>query len=263
MKNLFVFDIETIIDEQAAKRFLDLPSSTTRAHTLESLSQHYLKETDGRNDFARQPFHQIVAISFLHAQIDREDGKEFYHLQEIRSGGTLEFDESKLIQGFFQYVEQIKPRLVSFNGRSFDLPVIKYRAMKHGIAPKWFYTNDKYSYRYSFEHHCDLLDQLSDYGASARIKMQEACAILGIPNKLGCDGSQIESLYHSRKLSEIRDYCELDVVATYLIYLNFARHRGICTNDAFNYAKEDLLQYLQMNQDTKQHFGKFLESYNS
>lgn len=263
MKNLFVFDIETIIDERAAKRFLDMPTSTPRAQTLEALSQHYLKETDGKNDFARQPFHQIVAISFLHAQIEREDGKEFYHLQEIRSGGTLEFDEAKLILGFFQYVEQTKPRLVSFNGRGFDLPVIKYRAMKHGISPKWFYSNDKYAYRYSHEHHCDLLDQLSDYGASARIKMQEACAMLEIPNKLGCDGSQIEALYNLHKLNEVRDYCELDVVATYLIYLNFARHRGICSHEAFNFAKEDLLQYLDMHKDEKQHFGKFLESYNA
>ncbi len=90
-------------------------------------------------------------------------------MRELRSGGEAGFDEKKLLQGFFGYFERLKPRLVSFNGRGFDLPVLKYRAMKHGVSASHLHqAGDKwnsYTSRYALNWHCDLQDVLSDYGA--------------------------------------------------------------------------------------------------
>ena len=89
--------------------------------------------------FPPVPFHQIVSIAFLEAKIQKIGDHESYVLKEIRCGGDASFSEKQLVEGFFQYFERLRPRLVTYNGRSSDLPVLKYRAMLHGVAAPWLY----------------------------------------------------------------------------------------------------------------------------
>ncbi|MDX1737216.1 MAG: 3'-5' exonuclease, partial [Alphaproteobacteria bacterium] len=224
-----------------------------------------LKVTDGRNAFPRQCFHKVVAISFLRARIYRDSGYETYHLEEIRSGGQEHSEEADLIKGFFQYGAKYLPRLVSFNGRGFDLPVLKYRAMKHGISGEWlFKAGDKwnnYSQRYSREWHCDLLEQLSDYGASSRLKLNEVCAAFDLPGKSGVDGSDVMGLYDQGNIKAIRDYCETDVINTFLVYLRYALHAGICDVDGYNHARLLLLGELEERAAINPAYAEFLEAW--
>ena len=266
-KNVLVFDIETAVDTDMARSFLDLPEGTTDEEAKAKLTEYHLKITDGKNDFIRQPFHKVVAIAFLQAEIGHESGQEYYNLVDIRAGGKLEFTEKELIQSFFSYLSNIKPRFVSFNGRTFDLPVLKYRAMRHGIDAKWFYTDgdkwNNYQSRYSADWHCDLLEVLSDYGASARIKMNEVCGLLNLPGKLDVDGSKVDDMYRNGQLQEIRDYCELDVVNTYLIYLSTMQHMGTISKDAYNSAREELFGHMESHSEEKKHFKQFLDAISS
>ena len=102
--------------------------------------------------------------------------------------------------------------------------------MKYNIlSPVFYNAGDKwnnYNQRYSADWHCDLIDVLSDYGASTKPKLNEVCSIFDFPGKLGVDGSQILTLYQSGKTKEIKDYCETDVLNTYLVYLKYALHTG-------------------------------------
>ena len=263
-QSLFVFDIETIPDTDAMS---NLTGSETRdVVTLrEELEQYHLDITGGKNAFPRQPFHKVVAISFLEAEIHRDGQYEQYVLKDLRSGGRVEADEKELLKGFFKHVGEARPRLVSFNGRGFDLPVLKYRAMVHGISAPWLYmTGDKwnnYQQRYSLDWHCDLLEGLSDFGASARIKLNEICAVLGFPGKTGVDGSQVAPMYDEGRLSEIRDYCETDVLNTYLVYLRYMHHRGTLLPNFYDQAVEDVLSLLENSSDEKPHLKEFLEEW--
>ncbi len=165
-QNLFIFDIETIPDLEAARNLLNLPNASDE-ELRQGLIDYHLKITDGKNSFLRQPFHQVICISFIEAEIIRqEDGSESYNLIDIRSGGDLESTEADLVRGFFRHLHKKSCRLVSFNGRVFDLPVLKYRAMKHKVDASWLYkAGDKwsnYNSRYSFEWHCDLCEAFSD-----------------------------------------------------------------------------------------------------
>ena len=263
-KSLFVFDIETIPDVGAAKNLLDFESDDID-ECRQALTDYHLKITDGKNPFLRQPFHKVVAISFLEAEIVRDGDQERYNLKEIRSGGNIDSIEEELIKGFFAHLKKEPPRLVSFNGRSFDLPVLKYRAMKYDVAAPWFYKmGDKwnnYSQRYSLDWHCDLIEAFSDYGASARVKMNELCAIFGFPGKTGIDGSKVTEYYDQGKVAEIRDYCETDVANTYLLYLAYQHHNGILSSAGFAQAKEDLANYLNMSADEKPHFAEFIKEW--
>jgi predicted PolB exonuclease-like 3'-5' exonuclease len=264
-KTLFVFDIETVPDVAAARRLLNLAESCPDTEVLEKLTEYHLKVTDGRNAFFRQPFHKIVAISFLQAEIQHKDGKEIYALQDVRSGGNNDSSEAELVQGLFNYLGKISPRLVSFNGRTFDLPVLKYRAMLHDVQAAWLHrTGDKwnsYNSRYSLDWHCDLLDAFSDFGTSSRIKMHELCALFGLPGKLDVDGSQVSALYNQGKIQEIRDYCELDVLNTYLLYLKYMLHTAHLTTEQYELCCQDLFNYLEKHSISKPHFAKFIDEW--
>lgn len=260
--SLFVFDIETIPDIAAAKNLLDLAGKSP-LECRQALIDYHLKITEGRNGFPRQPFHQIIAISFLQADIIRDADGERYVLNEIRSGGNINSSEEDLVKGFFAYLKKHSSRLVSFNGKGFDLPVLKYRAIKHGIAAPWLHkSGDKwnnYNQKYSLDWHCDLADAFSDFGASAKVKMNELCAVFNLPGKLGVDGSMVTEYYDLGKLAEIRDYCETDVANTYLLYLHYQHHNGSLSAENFLQAKEDLANYLVS--EDKPHLQEFLKEW--
>ncbi len=263
-QSLFVFDIETVPDTDAVPNLTGFAEPDVAARR-EELERYHLGITGGRNAFARQPFHKVVAISFLEAEIGREGAFETYGLRDLRSGGEEGFDEKKLIQGFFQYFDRLKPRLVSFNGRGFDLPVLKYRAMVHGIsAPFLHQAGDKwnsYRSRYSADWHCDLMEVLSDYGASARVKLNEVCAVLGFPGKFGVDGSDVAGMVEEGRIGEVRDYCETDVLNTYLVYLRHRLHTGAITLDGHNKAVADIVALIDAEGEARPHLGAFLEAW--
>jgi len=263
-QNLFVFDIETVPDTDAVPNLtgFDDPDAAARR---EELDRYHLDITDGRNSFPRQPFHKVVAISFLEAQIERDGSTESYYLKELRSGGEAGFNEKQLLVGFFQYFERLRPRLVSFNGRGFDLPVLKYRAMVHGISSSWLHqSGDKwnsYSSRYSSDWHCDLMDQLSDYGASARVKLNEVCSVLGLPGKFGVDGSKVAEMIDAGEVEAVRDYCETDVLNTYLVYLRTMLHRGSMTTEAHNRAVAEVISMIEAECEARPHLGQFMDAW--
>ncbi len=258
LKSIVVFDIETIPDTSCCEPLTGLTAETS-TEQRDALTQYHLDITDGKNPFLRQPFHKIVAISFLRADLTAENNHEYYSLQEVRSGGENTSTESEILKGWHNYIKKHNARLVSFNGRSFDIPVIKYRSMTHGIQAAYLNrSGDKwnnYNQRYSLDWHCDLLEALSDYGASARVKMNEVCAAFGIPGKLGTDGGDVTSMYDEGKITEIRNYCETDVINTYLIYLRFMHYRGHITTEGYNKNIKDLIHELEKEQ--KQHFLEF------
>ena len=252
---LFVFDIETVIDDTVAPLITNCDSANV-AERRAAIRDYHLNATEGRNDFPRQPFHKIVAISFLEAEIFRTGRpgtagyEESYSLREVRSGGREDASEEELVRGFFSYFQGKMPRLVSFNGRNFDLPVLKFRAMKYGIAsPALHQSGDKwnsYTARYSSDWHCDLLDVLKDHGAmSGGLKLHEVAAILGLPGKFGPDGSKVEDMFDAGDIAGIRNYCETDVLNTYLVYLHHMHHTGVLRTDGLLQAVEDVKTLLQ------------------
>jgi len=263
--NLFVFDVETIPDTEATERLLGLEHGAVDEEALrDQLAQYHLEITNGQNPFPRQPFHRIAAISFLTAEIHRDEAEnESFVLSELRSGGREDASERELIRGFFQHLERIKPRLVTFNGRGFDLPVLKYRAMKHGIAAAWLHqAGDKwnhYGHRYSHDWHCDLSEVLSDYGASARVRLDEVCSVFGIPGKMETSGGDVAELYDAGDVAAIRDYCELDALNTYLVYLRYMLHTARITLAAHDQAIDDVLSLIEREKAERPHLGTFQE----
>ena len=251
MKNkIFIFDIETIIDIESYQRYLG-PKVMTDKELIDYCS----------NNFVKPLFHIPINISYLNGQINIDKhGREEYSIIEIKSASTTINNEKILINRFFSYLKSMTHRLVTFNGRGFDLPVLKYRAMKYNISAQWLHDKtdkwNNYMHRYSEEWHCDLLEVLTDYNASSKIKMSEIASIYNIPCKVGIDGSQVGSLYQENRMSEIQNYCEQDVVCAYLLYLKYVNHTGRITYSTYNTCINELTNLIQVQK--KRHLNCFL-----
>lgn len=264
-RDVIVFDIETVVDADASRRLLRQPAFDD-VEARDALSDYFLDKTDGRNDFARQPFHQVVAISYAH--LIREPGDEGSELliRRLASGGDKNNSELEILEGFFHLIETRAPQLVSFNGRGFDVPVLKYRAMKHGLScPRWFNQGDKwnnYDARYSQEYHLDLLETLSDHGASARCSMDEVAAAFDVPGKLDTAGDNVREMYETGQIAAIRDYCETDVCTTLLIFLHQQLFTGALSEGAYARAILGVRNYLEAESESRPHLTEYLQAWN-
>ena len=183
------------------------------------------QETNGGSDFLRLHLHRIVAISTVLATAN--------HIN-VWTLGEEDASEKEIVQRFFDGIEQYTPVLVSWNGKGFDLPVLHYRALLHGVqaARYWEHGDEEQSFRWNnylsrYHHrHTDLMDVLAGYEFRANAPLTEVAAMLGLPGKMGMDGSQVWDAYLDGDIRAIRDYCETDVLNTYLVYIRYELMRG-------------------------------------
>jgi predicted PolB exonuclease-like 3'-5' exonuclease len=167
--------------------------------------------------FPKTIHHQVVAIAFVEAEIEVDgSGCERYEVTSCRSGGEVGWSEPQLLLWFWSYFSRRRTRVVTWNGRSFDIPVLLQRTMVHGeTAHGWFATGsryDGYGHRYSPAYHCDLMDVVADYGAAKKLSLDEAAAAVGLPGKLGGHGSEVESMMQAGEAEQVRSYCEADTL---------------------------------------------------
>lgn len=158
--------------------------------------------------------------------------------------GTLDQRERALLEDFSRFVGRARPVLVTYNGRSFDLPVIALRSLCHGISLGWYYRERNVRYRYSEEGHLDLCDWLADHGATRSGSLDAVARLIGLPGKVGVDGSQVDGLYQAGQLAEIQRYCLADVTQTALLFLRFRLLQGVLKPDTYQEAARALLDAL-------------------
>ena len=215
-------------------------------HKLLSLmAMEIFKEKTG-SEFLPVCFHRVVSISAVMA-----DGFGRF-LRVSTLDGESERDK---IAKFLTFIEDFNPRLVSFNGRGFDLPMIMARAMCYDLsAAAYFETNDRdnnkskwenYRSRYDGRFHLDLLDHISDFGAVRGLKLDHICTSVGLPGKYDVHGDQVLQLYYAGEQAKIDEYCRSDVLNTYWLFLKYELLRGKIT-------KDDYLNYIAV-------MGEFLQ----
>jgi 3'-5' exonuclease len=259
-RKLLVFDLETVPDTTLARtlhpEWAGLEDIAVRA----KLSALQLEKSQGRSDFLPPVYHRIVGISYLFADIENTDGFESYHLKKLGSIGTLEDDEEALIRKFLDGAGTDRFRLVSFNGLNFDLPCLRVRALKYGIVAKWlFHLADKwknYFTKSSPDFHEDLVDMLASRGAP--LKLDELCKLIGLPGKMDVDGTWVADLIADGQLENVRNYCETDVLNTYLLYLHTKHQTGLLPPEGLARACSQTADYLLAEGDTRPHLAAFL-----
>jgi predicted PolB exonuclease-like 3'-5' exonuclease len=220
--NTLVFDIETVPDTALGRRLYGL-------HDLsdEQVAQIMFtkRRQDTGTDFLSHEQHRIVAISVVMRSRDT---------LKVWSLGDEAAAEKELIERFFDGLDKFTPDLVSWNGSGFDLPVLNYRALLHGVtaARYWETGATDQSFRFSnylsrfHWRHMDLMDILSGFQGRGRASLDTIANLLGLPGKMGMHGAEVWDAYCRGELARIRAYCETDVINTFLIYLRFELMRG-------------------------------------
>ncbi len=225
MTPVLAFDIETVPDVEGLRRLHGLDATLPDRQVAEMAFQ--LRRQATGSDFLPLHLHRVVVISC--ALKEREDSFKVWSL----AGDS----EGELIQRFFEGIEKYTPQIVSWNGGGFDLPVLHYRGLIHGVkAPRyWDMGEDDRDFKWNnyisryHSRHLDLMDLLALYQGRANAPLSDLAQLMGLPGKLGMEGSQVWEAYQAGKLAEIRNYCETDVVNTYLIFQRFQMMRGTLT----------------------------------
>jgi predicted PolB exonuclease-like 3'-5' exonuclease len=220
--NTLVFDIETVPDTELGRRLYDLKDLSD-----EQVGQIMFtkRRQETGSEFLSHEQHRVIAISVVMRSRDS---------LKVWSLGDENSSEKDLIERFFDGLDKYTPDLVSWNGAGFDLPVLNYRSLLHGVtAARYWETGDgDSSFRFSnylsrfHWRHVDLMDVLSGFQGRGRASLDDVATLLGLPGKVGMHGSQVWDVYLQGGLARIRDYCETDVLNTYLVYLRFQLLRG-------------------------------------
>lgn len=153
-------------------------------------------------------------------------------------------DERSLLEDFSQFVGRHRPALVTYNGRTFDMPVLALRSLHCGVPMPWYYRDRSLRHRYSGEGHIDLCDWLADHGAARSSSLDALARLIGLPGKNGVDGSQIEGMFKAGLLPRIQDYCLSDVVQTALLFLRFRLLQGVLDRGGYRRAVSELTDSL-------------------
>jgi 3'-5' exonuclease len=256
---VLVFDIESIPDVSGLRALRghapDVPDDQVYAAWLAE------RHEKGQSDFMPLHLQRVLCISVvfrsaeglrIHSFVDRDDQSE-----------------ARVIQAFFHAVEKHTPQLVSWNGGGFDLPVLHYRGLRHGVeASKYWdlgeddreFKWNNYISRYHMRH-LDLMDLLAMYSPKNNAPLDAMAKLCGFPGKLGMDGSQVYAQYLAGQTDDIRRYCETDVMNTYLVYCRFQKMRGGLTEAEYEQEIALVKNTLGQLAPTESHWDEYLKAW--
>lgn len=252
---VLVFDIETVPDVASGRKLYNL-EGLSDAETASAMFA--IKRAKSGNDFLAHHLQKIVAISLVLSK-----GSQL----KVWSLGDENASEKELISRFFSGIDKNIPVLVSWNGCGFDLPVLHYRALMHGIsAPTyWEAGENQQSFRWNnylsrfHARHLDLMDVLAGYQNKAFAPLDEIATLLGFPGKMGMSGAHVWEAWLNGQLKSIRDYCETDVLNTWCVYQRFELLRGNLNPEEYHKSIDCLKEYLQSEQG-KPHLQAFSDN---
>lgn len=241
MADYRVFDIETIPD-------LALYDASRLDYKLsaDGVGSDRSARVNAFPAFPPQHAQRVVSISWVDLESD-ESKENWFHFKSGSvhtnwthgAGSSLDRIEAHLLAAFGYTQNNDRACLVSWNGRTFDLPVIALRSMKQGIQTPWYWAEKDVKYRYAESGHIDVMDYLADYGAAKAMSLDFACKLIGLPGKAGeVHGSNIEEQYakgdDANVMAEVSKYCLRDSVQTAVLFVRTRYQKGLLTAKEYN-----------------------------
>lgn len=257
MTPILVFDLETIPDVVGLRQTNDWGDLSDFEVVERALAERHAKTG---NTFLPHHLHKIAVIGCAF-----RDDNGF----RVKCIGQADDPERNLIQGFFKTIDHYSPTIVSWNGSGFDLPVLHYRSLVHGVVASRYWDNGNDDRDFKFNNylsryhtrHTDLMDVLANYGGRANAPLDDLAKMCGFPGKLGMDGSKVWQAWQQGHTDEVRAYCETDVVNTWLVYCRFQLIRGLLTQAAYDH--EIALVRAHLESLDAEHWYEYLEAWGS
>lgn len=258
LTNTLIFDIETVADTEGYRRLYPQLAGLSDEEIYQTMLSERLGESG--TSFMRAHLHKVAAISVLY--VSRKGLR-------VSTRSLADMDESGVVGGFFEAINRVSPTLVSWNGAGFDLPVLQYRALIHGLNARQYFEIGDSDYARNFRYnnylsryhwrHIDMMDVLSGFLPQHRASLHDIALLCGIPGKLGIDGAQVQSYYARGEIEAIANYCETDVMSTYLVYLRFELMRGKLDSQMYEAHLQQVHDYLSA--QPAQHWQTYLSAW--
>lgn len=221
---MFIFDIETV--EDINPQFFEFKQNSLSAPSnykdplkiqqyIES-SMEKLKENAPLDPMTGK----IIMIGIL---MDKNyvglDDKDFVK-KTVDNDTVIQIygEERKILETFWDIFQIYRLNcgdpIVSYNGKSFDLPFIIIRSAVNGIVLKDKMTLSDYINKYNYEKHIDLYTILNSHSLS------EWAFLFNLTNQLSNDGKKIAEFYKmgSPGMELIKDKNLIDLMLTKNIY---------------------------------------------
>jgi hypothetical protein len=254
-----VFDLESVADGALVAK-LRYPAEEIAP---EAAVRRYRDELIAKYETDFIPYTFQVPVSIVVAKVAAD-----YRLIDLVALDEPQFRSHVMTENFWRGWDAYKrPTLVSFNGRSFDLPLLELAAFRYGLSlPGWFAMKaksfDQPRNRYNTEAHLDLHDVLTNFGATRFTGgLNLAANLLGKPGKMDVQGCMVQDLYNEGRLAEINDYCRCDVLDTYFVFLRCAVLLGQLTLDAEQQIIGEAKHWLQERSQLTQIYGSYLQAW--
>jgi 3'-5' exonuclease len=258
-----IFDIETIPDGQLIAE-TKYPGLNLTAHEAVIRAQDDARSTSSSgSDFLPLTYHLPVAICVLKVGVD-------FRLQSLVCLDAPLFRPQEIVSAFWKGVLHYKAKLVSFNGRTFDIPVLELAAFRYGIPIPWHFKGEggfKGSKekgprnRYS-ELHLDLFEFFSNYNAHRMAGGLNLLAkLIGIPGKFEMSGANVYSMIQTGNYAAVNEYCSFDVLDTYFVFLRTKVLTGELTLFQEGHLRQDAQVWLQSEGDKQCHLKRYLENW--
>lgn len=211
------------------------------------------------------PLTFVLPVSVAIAKVSAD-----FRLQDILVLDAPEFRPQEIVRRFWQGWQHYgRPTFVTFNGRTYDLPVMEMAAFRFGISlPAWFNVDsrsfEQCRNRYNQESHLDLQELLTNYG-SFRLSggLNLLANLITKPGKSGIDGSQVQSLYDEGRADLINNYCRCDVLDTYFVFLRCQLLLGRITAQDEQALTDHVRSWLQQQSSQTPAFAEYLETWDN
>lgn len=250
-----VFDIETVPDGVLLQRTKYAGEDLTPDEAIIKAQDETRAASPTGSDFLSTSLQIPVALCVARIGAD-------FSLQTLRSLDSPHFRPKEIVKQFWDGLANpnYKFKLISFNGRGFDIPVLELAAFRYGISvPHHFAAKKGSRYRYG-DDHCDLLEFLTNYGAIRLTGGLDLLAkLLGKPGKVGTKGSDVYGMYREGKLQEINDYCCYDVLDTYFVFLRTRVLMGELAPDKEQHLIEEAKKWIAHRGQEQTHLQKYLD----
>ncbi len=254
-----IFDVESVPDGELIAKTRYPDRDFTAADAIMRIRQELL--TNSGRDFIPYTYHLPIAIVIAKVRAD-------FSLIEIVSLDQPEHRPHIMTKHFWTGWEAYEqPTWVTFNGRTFDLPLMEHAAFRYGIAvPRWFNLEqrayDQNRNRYNLGSHIDLQEILTNYGSTwFRGGLNLAASLLGKPGKMNVQGDMVYALYCAGKVAEINEYCRCDVLDTYFVFLRAKLLMGKLSLSQEQELVHQAKQLLESQADEHPAYAQYLEQW--
>jgi predicted PolB exonuclease-like 3'-5' exonuclease len=211
-----IIDTESVPDGRLLSRVKYADENLTPEEAVRRAQAEARDRSLTGSDFVPVSFHYPVAVCILRAGSDLS-------LQAVTCLDAPSFRPRKIVEAFWAgiaaYKEKYKERvkLVTFNGRSFDFPLLELAAYRYGCPARDYFLSSRNRFGGG---HIDVMDWLTNFGALRLAGGLDLLSkLLGLPGKMDVSGDQVYALHCDGQDQAINEYCMFDTLDTYFVFL--------------------------------------------